>query len=141
MADVIPNYFKVELAKNNVDLASDSFSLALLDSNHSNNVDTQENLDDVNGNEVSGPGYSSGGQGIANTTVNRNDTDDQAEFDGDDVTFSNSTIDASYAVIYQDTGTASTSTIVAILDFGGQKSSDNGDFTVSFGADGIAKLA
>lgn len=136
MADVVPNYFKKQLMDNNVDLDADTFKLALLDSNHTNDIDNQQTFSDVNGNEVSGTGYSAGGQTIANTSTNQNNTDDEAEFDGDDVTFSNSSITARYAVVYHN----ATGTIVTILDFGSDKTSSNGDFTVSFAADGIVNL-
>ena len=140
MADVVPNGLKQTLLQGGIDGDNDSFKLALLDSNHSNNIDSQEFWGDVNGNEVSGSGYSAGGQAISNTGTSQDDTDDEGVFDGDDVTWSNSTITASYAVVYKDTGSASTSNIVCIFDFGGSKSSDNGDFTVSFGSEGILNI-
>jgi hypothetical protein len=44
------------------------------------------------------------------------------------------------AVIFKDTGTASTSPLIAFLDFGGVQSPAAGDFTVTWNASGIATI-
>lgn len=141
MADAVPNSFKNQIASGNIDFDADTFKLMLLDNNHSNDIDSQEFIDDVSTNEVSGTGYSAGGQTIANIAVTTDNANDQAEVDGDDVTWSSSSITARYGVVYKDTGTPATSPIVCILDFGSDKTSSNGDFTVQFGAEGFIKLS
>lgn len=48
------------------------------------------------------------------------------------VTWSNSTITAAYAIIYDNqTGVASTSPLIALLNFGGSQSSSSGPFTLT----------
>lgn len=58
------------------------------------------------------------------------------KLDFDDVTWSSSTITARIAVLYYNTGTASTSPVIAYNDFGEDKSSSSGNFTVGLDATG-----
>jgi len=78
-------------------------------------------------NEASGTGYVSGGQDL--TTVAPTSSGTTAFLDFNDETWSSATITARGALIYNSTqGNKS----VAVLDFGGDKTSTAGDFTVVF---------
>ena len=79
-------------------------------------------------NEVSGTGYSAGGGTL--TRVDPTTSSTTAFTDFDDLTFSSSTITARGALIYNDT--ASGDPTVVVLDFGSDKSSSSGDFTIQF---------
>jgi len=79
-------------------------------------------------NEVSGTGYSAGGNTL--TRVDPTTSGTTAFTDFADTTWSSSTITARGAMIYNDT--ASGNPAVVILDFGSDKTSTNGDFTVVF---------
>lgn len=79
-------------------------------------------------NEVSGTGYVAGGQAL--TTVAPTSSGTTAFLDFDDETWTSSTITARGAMIYNDTQAGDPA--VAILDFGGDKTSTAGDFTVVF---------
>ena len=48
---------------------------------------------------------------------------------------------ASYAVLYDDTGTASSSQILAIYDFGGSQTANNDTFTISADAEGAVQIS
>ena len=83
-------------------------------------------------NEVSGTGYSAGGGTLTNVTPTTSGTTALTDFA--DLTFSSSTITARGALIYNTTtggGTGTTDTVV-VLDFGSDKSSSAGDFTIVF---------
>jgi hypothetical protein len=140
MSSIIPNATKKNLMNGGIDLDTDTIKVMLLTSTHSNNADTQEFIDDVSANEVSGAGYNAGGATLANKTVTQDNTDDEGVFDADDVSWAASSITARYAVIYKDTGTASTSPIIAIIDFGEDKVSSSGTFTITWAAEGILNL-
>ena len=56
--------------------------------------------------------------------------------DADDVTWSNSTITAAYAVVYD----ADSGKLICLIDFDGEEESSDGDFTIEWHADGIFKL-
>jgi len=79
-------------------------------------------------NEVSGTGYSAGGNTL--TRVDPTTSGTTAFTDFADTTWSSSTITARGAMIYNDS--ASGNPAVVILDFGSDKTSTNGDFTVVF---------
>jgi len=78
-------------------------------------------------NEVSGTGYSAGGQAL--TTVAPTSSGTTAFLDFNDETWTSSTITARGALIYNSTQSNKS---VAVLDFGSDKTSTAGDFTVVF---------
>ena len=79
-------------------------------------------------NEASGTAYVSGGNTLVNVTPT-NPSGTTAITDFGDTTWSTSTITARGAMIYNSTQTSKS---VAILDFGSDKSSSSGDFTIQF---------
>ena len=139
MADVIFNSFKRDIMNGSIDLDTDTIKVALVTSSYTPNQDTHDNFDDVT-NEVSGTGYTAGGQALANKAVTADNTDNEGVFDADDVTWSSSTITARGAVLYKDTGTASTSKLICYIDFGADKISSSGNFTITWDAEGILNL-
>jgi len=139
MADVIYNSFKKKIMDGSIDLDTDTIKVALVTSSYTPDQDTHDFFDDVT-NEVSGTGYTAGGATLASVTVTADNTDNEGVFDAADVTWSSSTITARGAVIYKSTGTASTSPLIAYIDFGADKSSSNGNFTIQWNSEGILNL-
>lgn len=139
MADVIYNNFKKLIMNGGIDLDTDTIKVALVTSAYTPDQDLHDFFDDVT-NEVSGTGYSAGGASLANKAVTADNTDNEGVFDADDVTWSTSTITARGAVIYKSTGTASTSALICYLDFGSDKTSTAGNFTIQWNAEGILNL-
>ena len=82
-------------------------------------------------NEVSGTGYSAGG-GTLTISTNPTSSGTTAFLDFADLTFSTATITARGALIYLADG--GTNPAVAVLDFGSDKTSTAGDFTIVFPA-------
>ena len=78
-------------------------------------------------NEASGTNYVSGGLALTNATPATSGTTAFCDFS--DVTWSASSITARGAMIYN---TSNSNAAVAILDFGADKTSTSGDFTVQF---------
>jgi hypothetical protein len=79
-------------------------------------------------NEVSGTNYTAGGAAL--TRVDPSTSSTTALTDFGDLTFSTATVTARGALIYNDS--ASGDPTVVVLDFGGDKTSTAGDFTVVF---------
>ena len=79
-------------------------------------------------NEVSGTGYSAGGNTLT-VSQTPTSTSTTAWLDFADTTWSSATITANGALIYNDT---QSDKAVAVLAFGGDKTSTNGDFTIVF---------
>jgi hypothetical protein len=120
--------FKKELleAVHNFKLSGgDTFKIALYTNSASFNASTTAYTAT---NEVSGTGYSAGGNTL--TRVDPTSSGTTAFTDFADTTWSSSTITARGAMIYNDS--AAGNPAVVILDFGSDKTSTNGDFTVVF---------
>lgn len=87
-------------------------------------------------NEVSGTGYSAGGQALTN--VNPTTSGTTAFTDFADETFTTATITARGALIYNTTPNTTSISVsnpsVVVLDFGSDKTSTAGDFSVVFPA-------
>jgi len=82
-------------------------------------------------NEVSGTGYSSGGAALTNVTPTTSSTTALTDFA--DLTWSGSSITARGALIYNSSTTGgSANRAVEVLDFGADKTSTSGDFTIQF---------
>jgi len=122
--------FKVELLTGTHDFTNstgDTFKLALYTS--SATLDASTTAYTVT-NEASGTGYSAGGGTLTNVTPTSSGTTAFTDFA--DLTFSSATITARGCLIYNDTEAGDPA--VAVLDFGGDKTSTNGDFTIQFPA-------
>ena len=102
-----------------------TFKLALYDNNASFTAATTAYTAT---DEVSGTGYSAGGGTLTNVTPTTSGTTAYGDFD--DLTFSTATITARGALIYNDTAAGDPS--VVVLDFGADKTSTAGDFTIVF---------
>ena len=84
-------------------------------------------------NEVSGTGYTAGGNTLTNVDPTTSGTTALTDFA--DTTWSSSSITARGCLIYNSSTTAGTANrAVAILDFGADKTSTSGDFTIQFPA-------
>lgn len=140
MADVIYNSFKKDIMNGNIDLDTDTIKVMLVTSTYTPDQDAHTKRSDVT-NEVSGTGYSAGGAALANKAVTQDNTDNEGVFDADDLTWSSSTITARGAVLYKSRGGASSADeLIAYIDFGSDKVSSSGNFTITWNAEGILNL-
>ena len=114
MASLIYNKFLDYLAKN--DVSDDTFKVALVTSTYSPDKDAHEFFDDIT-NEVSGTGYSAGGETVTGT-LTLDTANDKLTLEFASTSWTSATITARGAVYYSSTGTASTSTLIAYNDFG-----------------------
>ena len=118
---------------------SNKIKVSLHTSSYTPNQDTHDYYDDVD-NEVSSANYTTGGAVIANCAVSYDAGTNVVKLDGDDTTWTTVTLTARYAVIYYTTGTASTSPLIAYVDFGADVTATAGNFTITWSADGIATI-
>ena len=119
--------FKKELltATHDFSAASNVFKLALYTSSASLDAATTAY---TSSNEVSGTGYTAKGSFL--TSVNPTSSGTTAFTDFNDLTFSSATITARGALIFNEAATGDPS--VCVLDFGADKTSTAGDFTITF---------
>lgn len=120
-----------------VDWDSDTIKVALLSSSYTPNQDSDDYWNDVSSYEVTGTGYTAGGATLANKSLTYTSGTNVTKFDADDVSWTSSTITARYAVIYDSTGTASTSALIGYVDFGSNQSSSSGTFSIVWDSAGI----
>ena len=127
------------MTNKNIDLDSDAIKVLLATSSYVPNQDTHNALDDVT-NEITGTGYTTGGKQMTGITITQDALSGRAVFDADDVTWTSSSLTARGCVIYKDSGTPSTSYLVAYIDFGSNVTSSSGDFVLEWGTTGIFNL-
>ena len=133
--------FLAKALNKEVDWDSDTIKVALLTSSYTPNQDTHDYFDDVSANEVSGTGYTAGGQTLGSKTVTYDSANNVIILDAADTTWSSSTITARYAVIYDDSGaTAASKALIGYVDFSSDQSSTNGNFTITWDATGIVRI-
>lgn len=142
MADLIFNSARAAIAGDTaitsspIDFEADTMKISLHTATYTPDA-TDVYFSDLS-NEVVGTGYTAGGATLAGVAVTY--SGGTTTLDATDPTWTTSTITARYAVIYKSTGTSSTSPVLFLFDFGSDKSSSGGTFTVQFNASGIATL-
>ena len=122
--------FKVELLQgvhNFTNSSGNTFNIALYTSSASLGAGTTAY---TTSNEVSGTNYTAKGQALTNVTPTSSSTTALTDFT--DETFSNVTLTARGALIFNDS--ASGDPAVCVLDFGSDKSASSGEFTIVFPA-------
>jgi hypothetical protein len=120
------NSFKTELLDGTHDLDTDVIKIALFTSSATLGASTTAYS---TSNEVSGTGYTAGGNTLAGATISLSGS--TAIVDFTDTTWTSATITARGALIYN---SSKADRAIAVLDFSSDKSSTNGDFTVVFPA-------
>ena len=127
MANIVPDSFKQELftaVHNFSTVAGNTFKLALYTTVTGFSASTTNY---ITTNETSGTGYSASGTTLVNSTVTVAQNVSFISFNN--ATFSTATLTASCCLIYN---TTQSSKAVVVLDFGGSKTSTNGDITIQF---------
>ena len=118
--------FKQDLMSPGGNLEAQTLKCALYDNTATLNENTTAY---ITANEISdsGTNYTTGGATLTNVAISTDGT--TAIFDADNVSFANATISAQAALIYNANNSNSS---IAVLDFGGVKTSTNGTFELQF---------
>ena len=117
----------LEAVHNFTNSSGNTFKVALYTSSASLDASTTAY---TTSNEVSGTGYTAKGNTLTNVTPTTSGTTALTDFA--DTTWSSSTITARGAMIFNESASGDPS--VLILNFGADKSSRSGDFTIAFPA-------
>ena len=113
----------------------DTIKVALLSSAHTPNLDTHEFFSDVSANQVTGTGYTAGGQALSRKSLGAYDATNNRTPALAANTVWNATggsLTGRYAVVYKDTGTPGTSPLVSLVDFEADVSATNDTFTIDW---------
>ena len=126
ITQAICTVFKQDLMSPGGNLAAQTLKCALYTNAATLNATTAAY---ATANEISASGtnYTTGGNTLTNVAISVDGT--TAIFDADNVTFPNATISAQAALLYNANNANSA---IAILDFGGVKTSTNGTFELQF---------
>lgn len=123
-----------------VDFSADTIKAALLDTAHVVDLVNDDNFDDVSADECVSADYAQITLASKTLAIAAN----KVRFDCADLDFGNAvTISARYLVIYKDTGTPATSTLLFVQDLntgGGNLASTSSDFDVAMSANGIYEI-
>lgn len=117
-------------ARGSIDFDTDSFKVMLTTSAYTEDKDAHDFRNDVT-NEVSGTGYTAGGNSVT-VSVTLDTANDRVDISLGGTTWPSSTITASKAVYYKARGGASSADeLVAVNDFGGDVVTSSGTFTLN----------
>jgi len=132
--------FILKALNKEVDFDTDTIKVALVSSSYTPDQDAHDYFNDVSTYEVSGTGYTAGGNTLASKTATYDSANNVIVLDAADTTWASSTITARYAIVYDSTGTSSTSALIGYVDFGSDQSSTNGNFTITWDSTGIVRI-
>lgn len=134
--DYVYDSYKTRLITGDVNLIVDTIKVALL-SAYTPDLGNHEFFSDVNSNELaSGNGYTAGGVTLTGKNISINYIDNRSEFTCTNASWSSATFTARYAVVYKDTGNVTTSPLLFYIDFGENKTANNGSFTLIWNTQG-----
>lgn len=132
MASLVYNSMIEDLCKGDIEFDATGFKVALVGSGYSA-VKSHARFSDVT-NEVTGTGYTAGGQGTT-VTIQKDNQNNRVDLAFSNVAWSNATVTARGAVIYLALGgTPNADPLVAYVDFNQEISSTNASFAVTFSA-------
>ena len=126
------NSFKQELLGGVHDLDTDVLKIALIEDTPSGTYDastTNYSNVTVNSDEAIGTNYVTGGNTLGSAVIALDGS--TATVDFADTTWASATVSADGCIIYN---TSQGNAAVAVIDFGGTKTSTNGDFTIQLPA-------
>lgn len=119
-----------DLARGAIDFDTDSFKMMLVTAAYTPNKDTHLKRSDVT-NEVTGTGYTAGGEAVT-ATVAKDNANDRVTVTFSNPSWATATITARAGVIYKSRGGASSADeLVAYVDFGADITSTGGTFAVT----------
>ncbi len=140
---VFYNSAKKKILDNDIDFAADTIKVTL-HTGYTPNIDTHDFRDDVSATEYStASGYTAGGVTLGSKTVTVDTSNDQADVDAADASWTGlgplSPATPSHAIIWKDTGTPSTSPLIAYIVLG-TTATNGSNYAIAWNAGGIFTL-
>ena len=132
MASAVYNSYKVSMLNGGINLSTGPLYVALCTDSYTPNIATDTYWSTPQANEVTGTAYVAGGAALTGLSVTQDNTNNRGIFTAGNASWVSSTITARYAVIYLSTGVASTSPLIAYIDFGSNQSSTVGNFVINW---------
>tara|TARA_R110000823_G_scaffold244490_2_gene368773 strand:+ start:179 stop:610 length:432 start_codon:yes stop_codon:yes gene_type:complete len=120
----VNNQFKSEVMLAEHNLQSNTLKVILVSSSQNVSAGGPNTYASVTSQLANGNGYTTGGETLATVSVSTVDSSGVVDFA--DVSWSSATFSANGCIIYNDSH--SSKSIIAVYDFGGEKSATNGEF-------------
>jgi hypothetical protein len=120
----VNNQFKSEVMLAEHNLQSNTLKVILVSSSQNVSAGGPNTYASVTSQLANGNGYTTGGATLATVSVSTVDSSGVVDFA--DVSWSSATFSANGCVIYNDSH--SSKSVIAVYDFGGEKSATNGEF-------------
>ena len=145
-SDLVYNSFHSGLMAGYFPLVASGVNVVLIKNTYlsvANPDNGYKTLKDIEAFESSGTGYTASGQALASKNIWQDDYADLAIFDAADTTWPSSTLTSSGAALYLgEIGKTISANcpLIAFFSFGGDKSSSNGAFQLSYNSSGILNL-
>lgn len=147
MTSFIYNEAKKQLATGGIDFSSADIRVLLVMTNTT--ADTEDDVNTFAGfttlDELDGSGYSSGGSALSGEAVNEDASNNRAEFDATDLTFSSigvGTRQVQAAIVYKFITDLNSSIPIAYIDTGGFPFWTNGgNISFTWNAEGIIQIS
>jgi len=134
MASGLYQRLLANLMNKEIDLEADTIKVALMDVSHAFNG-SQNTFSQVSANEVTGAGYTAGGETLTGKSVTQGAI---TVWDANDVAWTDATLSAYHAVLYDDT--LAGDDLIASIDFGGEQAIADGNISIVWDVLGIIKL-
>lgn len=129
--------FPRSLMNKEIDMDTDAIKVMLVTSAYVFNKDTHRYKSDIT-NEVTGTGYTAGGATLASPVLSYDAATDTTNVDYADVVWSNSTITARGAVVYDSTPASdATRPLICFIDFETDQISAGANFTIAWHSLGL----
>jgi hypothetical protein len=140
MADIIYNSFKKDLINGLINLEGDTIKVMLVTSAYVPDQDSHSRRSNIT-NEIVASGYTAGGKSLSGKTIAIDNATNKSIFDALDTSWTSATIVARGAVLYKSRGGASSADeLIEYKDFGLNKVTYNGTFTINWNSQGILNV-
>lgn len=135
MANTVYTEFIYRFMLQQMDITTSPLKVILLNSTYVPNPD-HKFYRDISSYEITGNNYTVGGNTLSSVDIVRDDINNIIKITADTVTWESSSITSKFAVIYE----VSSGALIACFDFGSQKTSLNGNFSVSWPIEGLIQM-
>ena len=124
-----------------IDWQNDTIKVALLTAAYVPNFDTHGFFESVAASELVGvPNYTAGGKELAEKLESYDAATNTTRLKAQTIQWKEVSLEARYAVIYKDTGSASTSPLIGLVDFGEVVKAASGIFKIEWDpTDGVLR--
>ena len=127
----------MQIVTGTIDMETDTLKISLHTSSYAPDQDADDFYDDVT-DEISGTGYTAGGETLTGVALTYDGPTNTLTVDCDDPVWTAATLSGiRYAVVYKDTGTASTSPLICWMDFLTNQSVSGSNFSIVIPGTGL----